>query len=60
MDFKYQIFDSMDRPCSPKMEHEADLHQDLMVLQLEAAEENTGYTYAIAKVYDDGTVTYDY
>lgn len=56
----FQIFDSMDRPCTARTMHEHELHHALMVLREEAEEDNTGLTYAIGKVLPDDSVTFEY
>lgn len=55
----YQIFDSMDRPCS-RIKGRADLLYDqLDKLQRESEDERWGVTYAIGEILPDGNVTFD-
>jgi hypothetical protein len=55
----YQIFDSMDQPCS-RIKGRADLLYDqLDKLQKEAEDDAWPITYAIGKILPDGSVTFD-
>ena len=56
----FQIFDSMDRPCSPPTSSVRALWKDLERLQHEAAEEPSRLTYAIGMIRPDGSVTFDH
>ena len=55
----YQIFDSMDRPCSQIASCASRLHHDLQKLNAEAEEDGSRLTYAIGQIQSDGTVTFD-
>jgi hypothetical protein len=55
----YQIFDSMDKPCSLKTENEQSLLGQLETLREENEEEEGRYTYAIGK-WIGNEVTYDF
>ena len=55
----YQIFDSMDRPCSQIATCTARLHDDLQRLNAEAEADGSRLTYAIGRILSDGTVTFD-
>jgi len=55
----YQIFDSMDNPCSRIKGRPDLLYDQLDRLQEEAEEEAWPITYAIGKVLPDGNVTFE-
>lgn len=57
---RFQIFDSLERAASPAASSARTLYDLCDRLNAEAEDEGSRLTYAIAKVYRDGSTTYEF
>jgi hypothetical protein len=57
---RYQIFDSLDRACSATTKHDDELFYQLERLEIQSETTGDRLTYAIGKIFPDGTVTFDF